>query len=305
MAPITILIPTFNRRRALQAVLPSYLGQSDVDAVIVVDDGSTDGTQQMVEEVAAKSAVQLKVIRHLVRRGQPASRITAVDAAATEWVLFGEDDVWLSDDYCATLLRDAHATGATIIGGRSVTALVPGEFSTDVLTDPASPVKNADEIFDLKAMEADFAARVSEPVLAPFLHTWALIQRRVFNKVSFDTWYAGNSWREETDFYLAANAAGEKVVYTPNTVSFHLRGPICATGGQRINRFRFEYLAWRNTRYLVSKHWHYLQRAHGMRGSSLTWMLRYYFNRELGLLKRAARSGLTSTFRGRPQPSGI
>jgi glycosyltransferase involved in cell wall biosynthesis len=302
---ITILIPTFNRRRALSAVLPSYAAQSEVAEVIVVDDGSSDGTQQMVEQMALRSPIPLRVIRHAVRRGQPASRITAIGAADAEWVLFGEDDVWLSADYAATLLREAKALGASIIGGRSVTARIPDEFSVDLLVDPPTPTRDAADVFDLKSMEADFAARVTAPVRAPFLHTWALIQRRVFDRVSFDTWYTGNSWREETDFYLAANAAGEKIFFTPSTVSFHLRGPICATGGQRINRLRFEYLAWRNTRYLVSKHWDYLKRAHGMRGSALGWMIRYYINREIGLLRRAARSGLTSTFRGRPQPSGI
>ncbi|HEY8164955.1 MAG TPA: glycosyltransferase family 2 protein [Gemmatimonadaceae bacterium] len=304
-APITILIPTFNRRRALSTVLPSYLSQSGVARVIVVDDGSTDGTEQMVEEIARRSAIPLTVIRHATRRGQPAARLTAIAASDTEWVLFGEDDVWLDNDYCGVLLRDAQALDASIIGGRSVTGFVPAEFSEELLVDPPSPEVHPDRVFDLTSMEADFAARVREPVRAPFLHTWALINRRVFEKVSFDTWYTGNSWREETDFYLAANAAGEKVYFTPNTVSFHLRGPICATGGQRINRVRFEYLAWRNTRYLVSKHWSYLKRAHGMRGSALRWMLRYYLNRELGLLRRAARSGLSSSFRGRPQPSGI
>jgi len=39
------------------------------------------------------------VIRHAERRGQPAARRTGIEATTTEWILFGEDDVWLSDGY--------------------------------------------------------------------------------------------------------------------------------------------------------------------------------------------------------------
>ncbi|MDQ3244248.1 MAG: hypothetical protein M3Q09_11005, partial [Gemmatimonadota bacterium] len=91
---------------------------------------------------------------------------------------------------------------------------------------------------------------------------------------------------------------GAVVYFTPNAVCYHLRGPICSTGGQRVNRLRFEYLAWRNTRYLVSKHWEYLKRAHGFRGSVNGWMVKYYARRQMAQLRRAITSGARSTYRG-------
>jgi glycosyltransferase involved in cell wall biosynthesis len=295
---ITIIIPTFNRIRALEAVWPSYLVHPDVDRIVVVDDGSTDGTSERVRELAAASPVPVDVIRHDEQRGQPASRMTGIAASKTEWVLFGEDDVWLSADYPATLLREARELDATVIAGRIVTALVPGAFDESCLADPPSPVRRFDEVFDLDAMDARFAERTSGPVAAPYVHSIALIERRIFERVRFDSWYAGNSWREETDFYLAAGAAGEKIFFSPSTVCFHLRGPISAAGGQRVNRLWFEYLAWRNTKYLVTKHWPWLKQKHGLRGTSMSWMVRYYARRQAAQLRRAATSGIRSTYRG-------
>ena len=222
--------------------------------------------------------------------------MSGVAEAKTEWVLFGEDDVWLAHDYCSTLLREAKETGASIIAGRIVTARVPGEFDESSLVDPPSPMRSASEVFDLHSMDARFAERVSGPVPAPYIHSIALIRRDVFSKVKFDTWYSGNSWREETDFYLAANAAGAKVYFTGSTVCFHLRGPISAIGGQRVNRLWFEYLAWRNTRYLINKHWPYLKRAHGLRGTATGWTIRYYLRRQADQIKRIAQSGFRSTY---------
>ena len=295
---ITILIPTYNRIRALEAVWPSYFVHPDVARVIVIDDGSTDGTSERVAELARSAPIPVEVIRHDLQLGQPASRRTAIAAADTEWLLFGEDDVWLSADYCSTLLREAGELGASIIGGRLVTALVPGEFSLALLSDPPSVVRDASSVFDLSSMDADFSIRTREPVPAPFLHSIALIRRDMFAKVSFDIWYSGNAWREETDFYLAANAQGARAYFTSDTVCYHLRGPICSSGGHRINRLVFEYLAWRNTRHLVSKHWSYLRTAHGFRGPVFMWMLRYYFRRQVAQLKRIARHGMRSTYDG-------
>jgi glycosyltransferase involved in cell wall biosynthesis len=295
---VTILIPTYNRVRALEAVWPSYLVHPDVSRIIVIDDGSTDGTSDRVRELAKSASIPIDVVRHQTQRGQPASRMSGIAAATTEWVLFGEDDVWLSSDYCSVLLREAREVGASIIAGRIVTARVPAEFDETCLVDPPSPALDAAEVFDFDSMDARFNERVISPVPAPFIHSIALIRRDVFAKVKFDTWYAGNSWREETDFYLAANAAGAKAFFSGGTVCFHLRGPISAAGGQRVNRLRFEYLAWRNTRYLVSKHWPYLKSAYGLSGTPIGWTIRYYLRRQAEQLKRIAQSGFRSTYNG-------
>ncbi len=297
MSAITVIIPTHNRIRALTAVWPSYLAHPDVAQIVVVDDGSTDGTAEIVEGWAAAAPVPVIVIRHREQRGQPASRKTGIAAASTEWVLFGEDDVWLSVEYCSTLLREARELGASVIAGRIVTARVPGEFSEENLVDPVTPAKPDDAVFDLGAMDADFSVRTAGPVPAPFIHSIALIARSLFDDLSFDEWYAGNAWREETDFYLAANAAGARVYFTPNAVCYHLRGPMNATGGQRVNRLRLEYFAWRNTRYLVSKHWTYLSARHGFRGNADSWMVKYFVRRQIDQIMRAIGSGMRSTYR--------
>jgi glycosyltransferase involved in cell wall biosynthesis len=295
---VTIVMPTYNRLRALEAVWPSYLRQEQLSEIVVVDDGCTDGTGDMVTRWGKGSRTPVRVIRNEKQLGQPTARRIGLASVKTEWVLFGEDDVWLDDGYCRALLEDAARLSASVIAGRIVTARVPGEFSEALLVDPATPTADASRVFDLHAMDADFAARTASPVSAPFLHSIALIRRDVFDRVSFDSWYAGNGWREETDFYLSANSIGDQAWFTPNAVCYHLRGPICSSGGQRVNRLFYEYLAWRNTRHLVSKHWNYLNARYGMRGSVTGWMLRYYSRRQIAQLRRAASNGLRSNFDG-------
>src|SRR5439155_15586899 len=56
----------------------------------------------------------------------------------------------------------------------------------------------------------------------PFLNACGLIRRSVASGLRYDEGIAGNSYREETDFYLRALAAGYRLVYCPHTACYHL-----------------------------------------------------------------------------------
>lgn len=296
--PVTVLIPTHNRARALEAMFPSYLNDPSVEKIVVVDDGSTDDTADRVRQLANASTVPVELITHDRKRGQQAARMTAIAAAHTDWVLFGEDDVWISPSYCATLLEQASTLNADAIAGRLVTAVVPGAFSPEMLVDN-TPISGEEEVFDMKMLAADFSLRPPTVVPAPHLHTIALIRRSVFDRVAFDTHYSGNGWREETDFYFGLNSAGGKVYFSPDAVCYHIRGPISARGGQRANRICLEYYAFRNTLYLVRKHWAYLSQCFGFTGSPLLWTMGYFGRRQIRHLARVLKRECGSTFKAR------
>ena len=51
MPRVTVVIPTYNRRDYLRLTLDSVFAQTFTDyEVVVVDDGSTDGTRQMLDD---------------------------------------------------------------------------------------------------------------------------------------------------------------------------------------------------------------------------------------------------------------
>jgi hypothetical protein len=90
----TVVIPTRNRWGLLSsASLPSALAQEAVEhEVIVVDEGSSDGTARELERLHHPS---VRVIRHEAPRGVAAARNAGVAAARGEWVAFlDDDDLW-------------------------------------------------------------------------------------------------------------------------------------------------------------------------------------------------------------------
>lgn len=91
---VSVVIPTRDRWQLLsRTALPSALAQDDVDIeVIVVDDGSKDGTPHMLEEAGDD---RIRVIRNETRCGVATARNLGIGAASAPWVAFlDDDDLW-------------------------------------------------------------------------------------------------------------------------------------------------------------------------------------------------------------------
>lgn len=92
---VSALIPTYNRRAHVLRAIDSILRQTrPVDEIIVVDDGSTDGT---AEAVAARRHSNVRVIQQ-PNLGVSGARLRAIREARGEWIAFlDSDDEWLPD----------------------------------------------------------------------------------------------------------------------------------------------------------------------------------------------------------------
>lgn len=88
----SVIIPTHNGARFLQRAVHSVLNQSyDEFEVIIVDDGSTDTTPQLIEELVGKAAGKVHSLRQN-NSGPGAARNRGVDAASGRYLLFLDDD---------------------------------------------------------------------------------------------------------------------------------------------------------------------------------------------------------------------
>lgn len=113
---VGVVIPTYNRADLLKAALESVLAQSTPPAqIIVVDDGSTDHTTEVVADISAKAAgicdVRILEGKHENRRGEARNR--GVAATSTPIVAFlDSDDIWKPERLERQLeiwRRDPHA----------------------------------------------------------------------------------------------------------------------------------------------------------------------------------------------------
>lgn len=109
--PVSVIIPVLNGAGTLPRALGGVAAQRPrrPAEVIVVDDGSQDGSGDVAERLSAT------VLRHEANRGVDAARNTALAVVTQPWLAFLDaDDEWLPD-HLATLwaLRDGHVLVAT------------------------------------------------------------------------------------------------------------------------------------------------------------------------------------------------
>jgi glycosyltransferase involved in cell wall biosynthesis len=111
MPDVSVVIPTHNRRRLLGQAVRSALGQVGVEVeVVVVDDGSSDGT---ADAVASLGDGRVRVIHHRRPLGVAAARNAGAGAARGAWVaLLDDDDLWAPDK----LKRQLEAASAAEAG---------------------------------------------------------------------------------------------------------------------------------------------------------------------------------------------
>jgi glycosyltransferase involved in cell wall biosynthesis len=89
---VSVIIPTFNRARLLPRAIDSVLAQTCApDQILVVDDGSTDETRQVLERYGDR----IQALRQ-ENRGAASARNRGLQHAWGHWLAFlDSDDVWL------------------------------------------------------------------------------------------------------------------------------------------------------------------------------------------------------------------
>ena len=122
----SIVLPAFNEEGAIEGVLAelfSVVGDGDPFEVVVVDDGSTDGTAEILDRLAGRTPYggRLRVCRHSRTCGKSAALRTGIGAALGAWVVTMDAD-GQNDPRDIAALRAAAAT----TGGAAGPALVFG-----------------------------------------------------------------------------------------------------------------------------------------------------------------------------------
>lgn len=95
---VSVYIPTFNRAELLRRAVDSVLGQSFQDLeLIVVDDGSSDGTVKYMRQLASEDR-RVRFFKNEVNSGACHSRNKAIEASRGMFVTGLDDDDYFSFD---------------------------------------------------------------------------------------------------------------------------------------------------------------------------------------------------------------
>ena len=117
-ADVAAIVPTHDREKLLSSTLRSVLWQRDVELeVIVVDDGSSDGTGEAVEGMGDP---RIRLVRNETPHGVCAARNRGAAETRASWLAFCDDDDLWAPDKLARQVAAAEASGRAWAYGGAV-----------------------------------------------------------------------------------------------------------------------------------------------------------------------------------------
>jgi len=123
----SVVVPVYNSEATIEACIRSILGQTVSRLeLIVIDDGSTDGSGDICDRLARQDA-RMKVI-HQPNKGRTEARHVGVQNGSGEWVCFVDSDDMLKPEALARLTA-ATSSDTDIVFGNAKSLIAQGDAS--------------------------------------------------------------------------------------------------------------------------------------------------------------------------------
>lgn len=115
---LSIIIPVFNERATVLDVLDRIEAAAVGAEIILVDDGSTDGTGEILLARAEESRGRIVLLEHHVNRGKGAAVVTGATRATREYLIVQDADLEYDPADYASLLAAADQGETAVYGSR-------------------------------------------------------------------------------------------------------------------------------------------------------------------------------------------
>lgn len=246
-ATVSAVVPHWNRRDLLESLLENLSRQQrPFDEIIVVDNGSTDGSSELARQYnrgQGPCAGRIRVICLETNMGFAAAVNRGIEAAQSDWICILNNDVTLAADWLEVLLDAATREDAAFATGKIVSARDPSIL--DGTFDEISRAGCAARCGSGKP-DGAFWNHPRKIRFAPM--TAALFRSSLFHEVGLLDENFG-SYLEDVEFGIRCAVGGHAGMYVPRAVAQHsgsaTLGKWSADSVWRISRNQF---------LLVSKH---------------------------------------------------
>jgi hypothetical protein len=207
--PVSIITPAYNAERYLQQTIESVLRQTFRDfEMVIVDDGSTDGTAALASRYAAASHGRIRLIRQR-NRGIAAARNVALDASRGRYIaLLDSDDLWLPGYLAHQLAILEQRPDIAVLSANAINFGGPSDGELLLNTHGSSVVT----VSLLTLIQREDAVSIFSVFRRDLLRAVGAFDERLHRSEDYDLW-------------LRAAAAGLQVAINPRPLGLYRRRP--------------------------------------------------------------------------------
>lgn len=271
---VSVIVPVFNAERYLRRCLDSLINQSLQNIeIICVNDGSDDGSLQILREYAAADE-RIKILS-FEKIGPGGCRNVGIDAAQGEYICFVDADDFIDSNTCKTAYGKIKAEDAEV---PSFNAL---EISKTGIRRIIYFDGRSEKIINWKDL--------NENIFSSPFHSWHFLFKRDF-LLANAVYFADVYWCEDVPFVLLSLLAEKKIVLLPDYFYHYCRNEsslVCAGGDTRLSALYI--ISWLKYVFAQKKEYASLQKSlydwiciHSCFAyNSLTENSRHYFCRKL------------------------
>ena len=250
---VTVVIPNYQGIKYIGACLDSLYGGSMVPEVIVVDNGSKDGSAELLAKLTSKRGngkyPSCRLVRFRENRGFPAAVNTGIRLAKAGYVILLNNDTEVDRDFVKNLYRAIRRRKDAF----SVSAKVLSLRQPETIDDAGDLYCSLGWAFALGKGKKRTAYRKNAEIFASCACA-AVYRKSVFETIGYfdENHFA---YLEDIDVGYRARISGHRNYYTPDALAYHAGS---AVSGSRYNDFKVR-LSSRNSIYLVYKNMPFLQ----------------------------------------------
>ena len=112
---LSVIIPVFNERNTIREIVKRVMDSPSVIEIVIVDDGSTDGTRDILEDL--KSNKMIRVILHKANIGKGAAVRTGINAVQGDLIIIQDADLEYDPRDYPLLLQPIQENIADVVYG--------------------------------------------------------------------------------------------------------------------------------------------------------------------------------------------
>ena len=222
MKPInlTVVMATYNRADLLRKNIDLLLSSDYGFELLVIDDGSTDSTE---ETVRSFNDPRISYLQHLSNYGYAKSLNDGIRSAKNSRILLCEDDVFISDPDAFIGILNSEMGDKRIVATHLL--------RNGVEKKPSIAARFRRYFAEPLAKEV-YGYTGNKRVTTKFCNNFFGFDRDEIETRFDEVNYVGNSFRIESDFQIRARKEGAEIVYNPKLLADHIR---YKRGGLRVS----------------------------------------------------------------------